>query len=103
MSQDTVVAPPSALPATDLVALKARQPGLEKAIGAIKLPTLLIAGVSDPVTTVADANAMHQAIPNSRIAEVPASHLSNLEAPAQFDAALAAFLAAGAYNPLQSA
>ena len=77
------------------------QADLRAAIGAIKLPTLLIAGVSDPVTTVADANAMHQAIPNSRIAEVPASHLSNLEAPAQFDAALAAFLAAGAYKPLQ--
>lgn len=70
------------------------QADLRAAISAIKLPTLLIAGASDPVTTVADANAMHQAIANSRVLEVPASHLSNLEAPAQFDAALAAFLAA---------
>ncbi|MGJ7546752.1 3-oxoadipate enol-lactonase [Variovorax sp. LT1R16] len=72
------------------------QADLREAIGAIQLPTLLIAGASDPVTTVADANAMHQAIANSRVAEVPASHLSNLEAPAQFDAALAAFLGARA-------
>lgn len=72
------------------------QADLRADIAAIKVPTLLIAGASDPVTTVADANAMQQAIANSRVAEVPASHLSNLEAPAQFDEALAAFLAAGA-------
>ncbi|MDB5931057.1 MAG: 3-oxoadipate enol-lactonase [Polaromonas sp.] len=72
------------------------QADLRATIGTIKVPTLLIAGVSDPVTTVADANAMHQAIANSRVAEVPASHLSNLEAPVQFEEALAAFLGAGA-------
>lgn len=63
------------------------------AIGASAVPTLLIAGSADPVTTVADAQAMQAAIAGAQLAQVPASHLSNLEAPAQFDAALAGFLA----------
>ena len=72
------------------------QADLRNAIGAIgtaAVPTLLIAGASDPVTTVADAQAMQAAITAAQVAQVPASHLSNLEAPAAFDAALAAFLA----------
>ena len=72
------------------------QADLRSAIAAIRVPTLLIAGASDPVTTVADAKAMQRAIAGARLAEVPASHLSNLEAPAAFDDALAAFLAMGA-------
>ncbi|MEG0558354.1 MAG: alpha/beta hydrolase, partial [Comamonas sp.] len=54
--------------------------------------TLLIAGEHDPVTTVADAQAMHAVIAGSVLATVPASHLSNLEAPAAFEQALADFL-----------
>ncbi|WP_311222482.1 MULTISPECIES: 3-oxoadipate enol-lactonase [unclassified Acidovorax] len=69
------------------------QADLRSAIGTITVPTLLIAGSADPVTTVADAQAMQAAIAGAQLAEVPASHLSNLEAPAAFDAALAAFLA----------
>ncbi|EER58640.1 3-oxoadipate enol-lactonase [Acidovorax delafieldii 2AN] len=72
------------------------QADLRGAITGIRVPTLLIAGASDPVTTVADAQAMERAIAGARLAEVPASHLSNLEAPVAFGDALAAFLAAGA-------
>lgn len=61
--------------------------------GRITIPALLLAGESDPVTTVADAQAMHEAIPGSTLATVPASHLSNLEAPQAFNDALASFLA----------
>ena len=68
------------------------QEDLRAAMTGITTPTLLIAGSSDPVTTVADAEAMHAAIPGSAIAAVPASHLSNLEAPQAFDLALASFL-----------
>lgn len=68
------------------------QTDLRQRIAAIGVPTLLIAGASDPVTTVADATAMKQAIRGSRLTEVPASHLSNLEAPVQFAQALQAFL-----------
>ena len=62
-------------------------------IGRIITPTLLLAGASDPVTTVADAQAMQAAIPGARLVVVPASHLSNLEAPRAFDQAVLHFLA----------
>ena len=58
----------------------------------ITTPTLLLAGASDPVTTVADAQAMQAAIPGAQLAVVPASHLSNLEAPRAFNQAVLHFL-----------
>nr|WP_315182302.1 3-oxoadipate enol-lactonase [uncultured Albidiferax sp.] len=59
----------------------------------ITTPTLLLAGVSDPVTTVADAQAMQPGIAGAQLVVVPASHLSNLEAPHAFDQAVLHFLA----------
>lgn len=69
------------------------QADLRADIARITVPTLLIVGVADPVTTVADARAMQAAIPGAQLVQLPASHLSNLESPAEFDAALAAFVA----------
>lgn len=66
---------------------------LRAVIAQMTLPVLLLAGASDPVTTVADAQAMHAVIRGSRLAVVPASHLSNLEAPHAFEQALQAFFA----------
>lgn len=65
---------------------------LRQAQAGIAVPTLLIAGQFDPVTTVADAEHMQQAIDHAQLATVPASHLSNIEAPEAFDAALRRFL-----------
>jgi len=65
---------------------------LRQQIDGITLPTLLIAGAHDPVTTVDDARFMHARIAGAHYVEVPASHLSNIEAAAPFTAALAAFL-----------
>lgn len=64
---------------------------LRAAIAGIATPTLLVAGAQDPVTTVADAQAMQAAIAGSQLAELQASHLSNLEAPEAFEQALAGF------------
>ncbi|WZB62029.1 3-oxoadipate enol-lactonase [Achromobacter xylosoxidans] len=59
----------------------------------IAVPTLLLAGAaSDPVTTVADAQAMQASIPGARVAVVQASHLSNLEAPQAFNTAVLDFI-----------
>lgn len=69
---------------------------LRGGLGAIATPTLLLAGLSDPVTTVADAQAMQAAIPEARLATVPASHLSNLEAPRAFDEAILEFMSSSA-------
>lgn len=68
------------------------QADLRADIGRIAVPTLIVAGSADPVTTVEDGRFMQAAIPGARLAEVPASHLSNLEAPAAFDTALERFL-----------
>lgn len=62
-------------------------------LGRITTPTLLLAGASDPVTTVADAKGMHAGIAGAQLAVVPASHLSNLEAPSAFSQAVLHFLA----------
>lgn len=64
-------------------------------LGRIATPTLLLAGSADPVTTVADAQAMRAAIPGAQLAVVAASHLSNLEAPADFNRAVLDFLSNG--------
>ncbi|WP_211463357.1 3-oxoadipate enol-lactonase [Collimonas silvisoli] len=66
---------------------------LRSEIAAIKTPSLLIAGLHDPVTTTADARFMQDAIAGARYAELDASHLSNIEARADFNRLLLQFLA----------
>lgn len=63
-------------------------------LGAIRAPTLVIAGSRDPATPAADGRALAGSIPGAAFVELPASHLSNLEASASFNAELVRFLAA---------
>jgi 3-oxoadipate enol-lactonase len=65
---------------------------LRSEVGQISVPTLIIAGESDPVTTVADAHFLHQQIPSSQVVVLSASHLSSIESPGAFSAALSGFL-----------
>lgn len=65
---------------------------LREQISRITRPALLIAGEHDPVTTVVDAQFMHQRIAGSALAVVKASHLSTIEAPGEVNAALLSFL-----------
>jgi 3-oxoadipate enol-lactonase len=67
---------------------------LRDRVAQIAAPTLVIAGEYDPVTTVADGEWLRDRIPGARMASVPASHISNIEAEAQFTAQLSAFLRA---------
>ena len=60
----------------------------------VKAPTLVVAGALDPVTTVADAQALAAAIKGATVVTLPASHLSNIEAPDRFTDAVATFLLA---------
>ncbi|HEY4665348.1 MAG TPA: 3-oxoadipate enol-lactonase [Comamonas sp.] len=71
------------------------QEDLRSKLHTIATPTLLIAGEFDPVTTVADAQAMQSAIPHASLVQLPASHLSNLEAPETFAQALTSFIHRG--------
>lgn len=65
---------------------------LREQIANISLPTLIIAGASDPVTTSADAVAMQAVIGGAQLVTLPASHISNIEAEAAFNQALREFL-----------
>lgn len=57
---------------------------LREQIGKIAVPTLLLAGRFDPVTTVEDAQFMRARIHGSRLEVLDASHLSNVEAAQGF-------------------
>jgi pimeloyl-ACP methyl ester carboxylesterase len=59
----------------------------------IPCPTLILVGAEDGLTPVSAGEEMQHAIPGSRLVAVPrAGHLSNMEQPAAFNAALAGFL-----------
>ncbi|MBW8866984.1 MAG: alpha/beta fold hydrolase [Acidobacteria bacterium] len=59
----------------------------------IHVPTLIVVGVEDTVTPVANALEMQRGIAGAELVQIPgAGHLSNLEQPEAFDAALARFL-----------
>jgi 3-oxoadipate enol-lactonase len=59
----------------------------------IACPTLVIVGEQDPGTPVAMAREIHAAKPGSELVIIPsAAHLSNIEQPQAFNAALLGFL-----------
>jgi 3-oxoadipate enol-lactonase len=70
------------------------QADLRAEVTGIAVPTLIIAGEHDPVTTVAHAQWLRERIPDARMTTVPASHISNIEAEADFTNALRGFLLA---------
>jgi pimeloyl-ACP methyl ester carboxylesterase len=62
-------------------------------LGAIRAPTLVVVGTDDQLTPVPTAEALAAAIPGARLEKIQgAGHLSNLERPDEFNAALRSFL-----------
>jgi pimeloyl-ACP methyl ester carboxylesterase len=58
-------------------------------LASIAVPTLVAVGEDDSLSPPDVARAMHEAIPGSQLAVLPrAGHLSNLEAPDEFNAAV---------------
>ncbi|WP_022981467.1 3-oxoadipate enol-lactonase [Ideonella sp. B508-1] len=68
------------------------QADLREEIDRIACPVLLLAGRHDPVTTVGDAQFMAERIPGAELQALEASHLSSVEVPDAFLAALLPFL-----------
>ena len=64
---------------------------LTKEISKIAIPTLIIAGDKDPVTTVSDANEIQRQIQGSELVQLSASHISNVEAEGEFNKNLEKF------------
>ncbi|GGW96964.1 alpha/beta fold hydrolase [Streptomyces chryseus] len=74
---------------------RAQRPDYRELLTRVRVPTLVVVGRDDAFTPVADAEAMHAAIPGSALAVVEgAAHLPNLERPDAFNAALRRYLAA---------
>jgi pimeloyl-ACP methyl ester carboxylesterase len=62
-------------------------------LAGIDRPVLIAVGAEDLLTPVAEAEALRNGIPHSRMQIVPgAGHLSNLEQPAEFNRALGNFV-----------
>lgn len=62
----------------------------------VSAPTLVISGTHDPATPPAQGRELTSMIRGARYLELDASHLSNIEAEAQFTAAVREFLSAAA-------
>jgi 3-oxoadipate enol-lactonase len=58
----------------------------------ISVPTLVISGTHDPATAPADGRYLADYIPGARYVELNASHLSSIEDPDRFTAAVLSFL-----------
>ncbi len=80
-----------------------RDADFRETIRRINAPTLVITGTQDPVTTVSDGQFMQDAIPNARLVELPAAHLSAVEVADAFARTLNTFLADSELSPNQPA
>lgn len=80
--------------ASALRALMSR-PDSTQQLRAIEVPALIVVGEEDALTPPAESERMQAAIPGAALERVPhAGHLSNLENPDAFNAAVRAFLGA---------
>ncbi|MEV6803825.1 alpha/beta fold hydrolase [Streptomyces sp. NPDC051132] len=72
---------------------RAERPDYRALLTRVTVPALVLVGADDTYTPVADAEAMHAALPDSVLHVVDgAAHLPNLERPAEFNRALGDFL-----------
>jgi 3-oxoadipate enol-lactonase len=75
-----------------LAAMRDR-PDRSDGVRGLRCPTLVVVGSDDAITPPAEAAALRATIPGARLVELPgAGHLSGLEAPAAFSAAVGEFL-----------
>lgn len=65
-----------------------------ESIASIRIPTLIISGTQDPVTPPSDAQYMADKIGGALYKEIPAAHLSNIEAVDVFTMEVSRFLKA---------
>ena len=73
----------------------AARPDSFDTLRSLSVPALVVAGDEDTLSTEADAQAMADALPHGRLVTVHgAGHLSAVEAPEEFNAAVSDFLQA---------
>jgi 3-oxoadipate enol-lactonase len=69
-----------------------RDEDLREKIAGIQIPTLILMGKDDPVVPLTDGRFMAERVQGARYVELPAAHMSNIEASVLFTKELAAFL-----------
>jgi 3-oxoadipate enol-lactonase len=69
-----------------------RDSDLGDAVGSISTPTMVIGGLNDQATPIEQTRWLHEHIDGSRLVELDAAHLSNLDCEADFTSALEGFL-----------
>jgi 3-oxoadipate enol-lactonase len=69
-----------------------RDEDLRETVSRVSLPTLVISGAHDAATPPADGRFVAEKIPGAQYLELNAAHLSNIETPEPFTAALLNFL-----------
>jgi len=73
----------------------AARPDSFETLRAVGVPTLVVAGEEDALSSADDARAMADAVPGATLVTIPQSgHLTAVETPEEFNAALLEFLAA---------
>lgn len=71
----------------------AGRPDSFETLAALKVPLLVLVGEEDELSTPADAELMARAVPDGRLEIIPkAGHLSAIEQPEAFNAAVAEWL-----------
>ena len=71
----------------------AARPDSFATLRAVGVPSLVVVGEEDELSSPSDAPAMAEALPDSRLVRIPAAgHLSAMEAPGEFNAAVREFL-----------
>ena len=91
--RELVLAQPAVAIGRAIHTLKTR-PDSTPLLHAVTCPTLVVGGDEDQITDVPSVRRMHGRIPGAELAVIPrAGHLSSLEQPAEFNAALSRFLA----------
>ncbi|MDH6300260.1 3-oxoadipate enol-lactonase [Polynucleobacter sphagniphilus] len=75
---------------------------LRGSISKIGIPTLIIGGDKDPVTTLDDAQHIQAQIKGSTILAIPASHISNIEAEVEFNQAIKHFFTSQVKQELET-
>ena len=69
------------------------RPDSADVLSAVRVPTLIIVGSDDTITPVSDAESMRRAIHGCRMVVIrDVGHMSNMEAPQEFNQALLEFL-----------
>ena len=71
----------------------ARRPDSTPLLRSMRVPTLIIVGREDSLTTVSDAEKMANSIPGSQLVVIPeAAHLTTMEKPSEVNSAIRRFL-----------